>query len=193
MLEVLTPASSMDLVTLADTKAYLGISGTSEDVPLALQISTASQSIQGWLQRPLVEESVRERVFCVSSTLVLQRWPVGTITLLKENDVTLTTDNYLVDVRSGIVYRREVGTFRNLLWEGEIVVEYSAGYATIPSLVKEACYTAIKFYRDAVGRESGVKMERLEGESSVTYFSPTGEGLPAEVTDRLQPYRQQML
>jgi hypothetical protein len=193
MLEVITPATTASLVTLNEAKGYLGISGISQDPWLEVQIEAASKAVEGFLRRPIRSEIVEETFFNGRSTIVLERWPLISVTSVTEDGATLADGtDYKKEVRTGMLYRYSGGERQD--WTGTTtVVRYTAGYATVPTPIKEAVYLAVKGLRESLARDVGVKSERLEGVASMSYFAVDGSGLPPEVTERLKPYQQVVL
>jgi uncharacterized phiE125 gp8 family phage protein len=187
MLEVITAAASQDLATLAELKAFLGVSGTAEDAVLQSNLTTASLAIAAELRRVVPAETVEETFWEAPKTLVLERSPLISITSVVEEDVTLGVSDYKAEVRTGILFR--LSSSRLTDWSGHVVVRYVAGYSTIPLALKEAVFIAVKGYQEAEERDVGVKSERLEGSAEQSYFSLGGEWLSPEVLQRLAPYR----
>lgn len=96
-LEVTTPASELKLMTLAQLKLDLGVTGTDDDVKLTRVLEIVSEEIAIYLRRGVDEsenislgrETITETfydIYCEPS-LLLRRWPVGDLTSVSENGV----------------------------------------------------------------------------------------------------------
>lgn len=174
MLEVLTPGNET-YTTLAEFKAFYGITSPSRDVYWTGLLETASELVSDYCGRPLCSESVREtlRFDQPQSVIILERWPVTVTPVLTSGtgDEVIPSTSYEVDVRAGIIKPLCDGmysTFSGGLWK----VTYSGGYLTIPLRVKEAVWRTA-YDGDQTGKlRAGVKSKRIEGVVSETFFDP---------------------
>ena len=119
----------MALTSLTNVKNELEITSTEYDTILNLLISNISQVIETLADRRLEAVSLTEYYDGDNTNvLILREYPVNSITSITVNDDALTTDDYeLYDTIGKIV-------FDSVITEGvrNIVVEYNAGYTTIP-------------------------------------------------------------
>lgn len=140
-----------DIVTLAQAKTFLNITGTTFDVELAEYVTSASQM---WLARggpgagsPAYDEWHDGG----GSTVVLNHRPVLAISAITEasgmSTSTLTaqdaggsgSDGYSLDKVTGVIVRRsggEASTFASGV--KNVHVQYTAGYTTAPKDVEHA-------------------------------------------------------
>jgi hypothetical protein len=199
-LNVLTPAATQDLITLADMKAKLGIpdTDTSKDLLLQELISNLSETLALMCNRVFGYEEVSETFYQLddgnSRRLYLSRWPVKAtdITSITQNDtdtdlLPTLNDGWFLEEKTGTLYGRpDLG-----YWFGTINVVYSGGYnlpdETPPSLL---------FAFEALLREQYTVWSRNPGsfgvrqirhkESAIGYYSPlqlgSTTGLPATWT-----------
>ena len=132
----------MSLVTLADMKTYLGITGTDYDVFLTEQLELVSDSVEGYCNRKFAQDTYTEKVYADDITatflkdIFLFNFPVISVTTIKEkaNDADTGTD-ITADCRVHLPTARITNT-NGLFRTGKLLeVEYSAGYAVVPSVV----------------------------------------------------------
>jgi hypothetical protein len=206
ILTVTTPAGSTDLVTLADVKTELGISGTADDAWLNLTITRASSAAALYCGRVFVVQTYSEQIFparehypeqvpdCLD-VLQLSAWPiVGTVTVTPNGASALVqgTDFLVVTDLGQLLRRFDDGNLRK--WDSEpVTVAYQAGYATIPADLQDAVIDLIKGRWYARSRDPGLRQESVDGVWSGTYWFGTGPGGPADMPDyvaaKLDRYR----
>jgi uncharacterized phiE125 gp8 family phage protein len=199
MLEVITPAETFDLTTLANVKAeFSSIADDSEDANLSRWITAASDSVSRYCKRVFAFQTYAE-TFYVSqfkSELLLAQYPVAEVASVVENDLTLDEGAAEVHADTGALIRLIAD--RPGWWPlGKIVVTYSAGFAddtngpTLPPAVERATTQLVGMFRFRVKRDPSVREVTLD-DRRVTYgLGPlaNGEGLPPEVAALLAPYR----
>lgn len=137
------------IVSLADMKTYLGISGTDDDAFLTEQLQLISDTVEAYCRRKFEEVEVEETFYGTdylrSNKLTLFHFPVQEIASITEDDEDpLDADLYRLNKPTGIVTRPD-----NAFHVGvtKTVVAYTAGYAdgeiptpvtsTVKSLVQE--------------------------------------------------------
>jgi hypothetical protein len=194
LLNVLTPATSQDLVTLADMKMKMGIPSTITTWDALLQelITNTSETIATLCNRSFGFEEVDETFYQLddgySRRLYLSRWPVKTadITALTQDgtDLLPTLNNgWFLEEKTGTLYGRpDLG-----YWFGTIDVVYSGGYQ-----LPDSAPGPLAFAVEALLREQymswirspssfGVRQIRHK-ESAIGYYGPNlfpTTGLPA--------------
>lgn len=179
---------SYALCTLADVKETLGVasSDTSWDNIIKRKINQATELIEGWCGRRFKETTYTDELYDATHDrqLVLRNYPVTSSVTLSARDTTLNegdfdtidSENYFVDANAGVLdgISNFWGSFDQ--WR----VTYTAGYATIPSDLAEACATlAAHLVGNDPAVETGVASKR-EGSRQITYFdhrSSTTDGL----------------
>ena len=164
---------SYALVTLDNTKTFLGITGTSNDSLLEMLINQVTDYIETRTDRRFAETTYTEEVYdgedC--ATLVLRQLPITTFTKLEKNNATdnsdsweeIDSDNYWVDELEGILtkttlFRRGKQNYR---------ATYTAGYSEIPYDIQ---FLAMSLISDVFNRRKnmGVLKETL-GDHSIEF------------------------
>ncbi|ALG71923.1 hypothetical protein VY88_10540 [Azospirillum thiophilum] len=206
MLTVITPATVMDLTTVAAVKAELAVSGSGDDAWLADAITRASAIIRRWCNRVFAAETVREtyRLARPVPELLLSRLPVVTIASVTVDGTALASTVYEADAEQGTLYRLD-SRRRFLCWSGDVIdVEYTAGFTmpgavgrTLPEDVEAACIALCVRAYHAKGRDPALRSYTNVDVETFSLLDPDkagGDGgLPADVAERLQPYRSVVL
>ena len=91
-------ASPFDLVSLADLKSWLGITGTDDDVLLAQLITQISRAIFNVIDRPAVLPSVYTETYDGGNevSIMLRQWPVTGVSSCVVNGVVIPPSPPLV-------------------------------------------------------------------------------------------------
>ena len=209
---VTIPASSYDLVQLADVHTELSIptADTSNDAWISLAITKVSTAIQNHCNRMFAAETLTETIYPQRDSymgmvpgglqpLQLSRWPIISVTSLTvlsppNTPVTLTqgTDYILKGVRTqgdcGQLLRLNPNTGFVAVWEPlPITVVYAAGYASIPADLVDACLRLITKSWWSRARDPAL-MERQQGGAGTERFwiSTGAEGnLTPDIVDML--------
>lgn len=195
---VTTPAASKDLTLLATVKTELGITGTTDDAWLSVQIQQASAFAVAYCNREFAKETLVDtfRPDAAANYLSLTRWPVVTIGSVVEDDETLTAADYEVDPAAGMLYRLDGDDERRRWAIAKIVVTYEAGYVLLTDLthdLERACIELIKRRWFARKRDPLVKGEEVPDVYNVQYWvngSGSGAALPDDIALTLDKYRR---
>jgi hypothetical protein len=187
ILNVITPAPTYDLVTLAEMKMKLNIpsTDTSRDALLQELISNTSETIATMCNRVFAKETVDETFYQLedeycgappTQRLYLSRWPVAFAdieTMTQDGVDLLATTTWILEQATGTLYQPP--TFGP--WMGTIDVVYAGGYA-----IPDGVPNTLKFAVEAVLREqyaSWIRNPALYGvrqlghkESRVSYYAP---------------------
>lgn len=212
-----TPATSYALDTLLTVKTLLGLlSTTANDDVLSLLIPRVSAAIQAYCNNPFVVEGRQDQFYPGSdgwpwtvksrtAPLQLARWPVVAISSVVETisgtPTTLAANtDFLIDAEHGQLTR--LSTYSNFsaqpyeptYWRSNpVVVQYTAGYTTLPPDVASAFEIAIKDRFYALTRDSALKSETIPGVYSASYAQPGGSSSVSpfmpEVAGLLSNYR----
>lgn len=181
---------SYSLCSVDNVKETLGIasSDSSWDNLIIRKINQATEIIEGWCNRRFLETIYTDELYDATydRQLVLRQYPVTSTTTfaLAARDTTLNegsfdsvdSEQYFIDRKGGIV--DAVSDF----WGGydQWRVTYSAGYATIPADLAEACATlAAYLVTNDPATQTGVSSKR-EGSREIHYFdhrSSSTEGI----------------
>jgi hypothetical protein len=195
LLNVLTPATTYDLVSLEDMKIKLGIpdTDTSKDALLQELISNLSATVAKLCNRVFGYEQVDETFWQLeddkSQRLYLSRWPVKLTdieTMTRDGNDLLppaTTNEWFLEESTGTLYRRpDLGP-----WYGVIDVIYSGGYQLPDEASPDLLFAAESLLREQYmswirsPSSFGVRQIRHK-ESSIGYYGPNlfpTTGLPA--------------
>lgn len=177
-----------DLTTLTDVKLWLNITSDTSDAILTKLIAGASSFIEGWLSRPLASAAYTERYNGTGAyAMLLNNYPITAVSSLVIDGATVpaaassTGNGYLFD--TGGLYL--VGPYCFTRGRQNITITYTAGYATIPANIQQACFELVsKKYkeRDRIGQNS----KTLAAE--IVSFAPSD--LSDEVKSILNNYRK---
>jgi hypothetical protein len=139
------------LVSLADMKTFLGISGNTYDAFLTLQITLVSDAIEGYCGRKFASDEYTQTFYQQDfdwkypKTMTLFHYPVTEIDTIVEmeeegGDETAIED-YTTHEDTGTLTKRAGLFFQN----GKILeVVYTAGYATIPAVIQNVVYSLVQ-------------------------------------------------
>ena len=176
-----------DLTTLANAKEWLELDSslTSDDALLARLISAASGFIRIWCNRDFVRQPyVETRSGNGGRSIVLAQWPIVSVEslVIDGQPVPPAPANgagYLIS-RSMVML---VGYFF-ARGAANIQISYTAGYATIPPEIEDACIQLVGFrYRERsrIGKSS----ESMGGETTAYQV----RDVPAGVRTILDQYK----
>ncbi len=188
MLTVTVAAASHDLITTAQAKTELGVSGSSEDTLIAGLVAQASEMITGWCGRDtFISETVAqtERLAEATDCIVLARDLNVSVTSIVEDGVTLASDEWERD--GALLYRLDDDT--RILWPPvKIVITYTAGFSvgsSIPAILQRAALdSVVNLYRGR-GRDTTIRSEQTEGVGETQYFDGRRADVPPVSADRL--------
>jgi hypothetical protein len=130
------------LVSLDDVKTYLGINDSTYDDFLTQQIGVVSEAIEGYCGRKFEQSSYTQTFYrddyeLNKNEILLYHYPVISVTSVKDGDETIT--DYRLHYPTGHLYRKN-----GLFYSETVEVEYSAGYATVPSTVLHVVYSVVE-------------------------------------------------
>jgi hypothetical protein len=186
-IDVITPATSRDLLTLAEAKLWLGINATdtSQDVLLESMITTFSEEIAERLNRhptvtigfEEVNETWRETL---NGRLFLSHWPVKKADVVSvsvgSNGALLTVDNFELEEASGKLSNIQIGGAVSACWNHPVVVHYSGGYdlpSETPLPLKHAVVMLIREERIRMMQSQTAGIRQISHkEARVSFFDP---------------------
>lgn len=207
ILTVNTPASTYDLVVLADVKDELEISGTTYDTRLARWITSASQRIMNYTNRVFAVETVTEvwrlplwrhpsPFLPASAELIVSRWPIQEFVSVIEDanpPLTLGTD-FEADLGSGQIWRLDQLGNR-IHWNTQTVtVNYEGGYEPGDPKLADAELAAMLLvklrYAEQGARDPNLRQENIVGVVERQWYVPAAKesAMPPEVQDLLASY-----
>jgi len=179
--DVLTPATVIDFLTLAEAKMLLGIAATdtSQDPLLTFLISIFSAYIAEVCNRTFAKQRVTEtwrEVF--DGRLFLTQWPV------KDTDIesvtaagsVMTPDTYELEEWSGKLSNVLVNDPQSSDWPQSVIVTYTGGFdlpTEAPLPLKQACAVLIREERIRMmqAQVAGIRMISHRG-NRVMFFDP---------------------
>lgn len=201
---VIDPAKSLALVELDVIKDELGIAldNTTQDARLGRYILQVSAQIHAYCQRIFPVQTYRD-VFPATNwrgdrngNLVLWQTPV--IEMIGYSDGGIATDlaEYQVDPKSGVISRCIAGV-QFCAWDcSEIIVDYRAGYQTIPPEVEAAAVLLIRLRQGIRGwnseapRDPALRAREADTYGRMEFFGNTmpntAGGMPADVAQMLE-------
>ena len=154
---------SYALVTLDDTKSFLGYTNNSKDETTKLFINMATDFIEEYCNRRFKMTTYTDDKYdgTGEKNLLLKNYPVDTLTAIAENTqsdgngswVILDSDNYNVEVKTGIIEKK--CSFNRGFQNYQI--DYKAGFDDIPYDIQFACMSFVENLfrqRNAQGLES---------------------------------------
>lgn len=203
---VLVPATSVELVALADLKTALGISTNGDDARLEALIAQASAVIAQSCNRVFGREQIKQTIRLAASVqipepapLVLSRRPVVVSGFtVSVSGVALDSGDYELDENAGLVWRLDSEGDRIPWPTNKIEVTYSSGYLLpddCPASLSRACIVLVNNYRTATARDPMLKSEVVDGVGRFDYWvgsagGSSQSGLPAEVESLIAPFRK---
>ena len=208
-IDVVAPAESYNLVDLATLKTLLNITNTATDAYFNLVIPQASAIAANYCNNPFVVEEIQSSYWPTRDSrpwvvrngvapLQLIRWPSISVASVVETidqvptTLVLNTD-FLEDDARGQLTRLDSNGYPCSWRANPIVVNFSAGYATVPPNVVSAVVSIVKGMLSARTRDPALRSENIEGVYEAAYWFGSGpgssDGLPSSITGLLDSYR----
>jgi hypothetical protein len=182
------------LTTLADAKAYLKVTVTTDDDLISGLINACSTALENFCRRSFHQTTYTNENHDGNNTryLNLRNFPVLSVSQVQVNGVVIDPSNYVIKNESGVLAR--IGPYPNTftglsmsrfntVWnrgDYNIQVSYSAGFNPIPDDLALAC----KMYVKAIYSADIASY-------STTYtdgFMFRADAIPVQVKLMLQPY-----
>ena len=163
---------------------------TADGTALSALIAAASAAVEQWCAREFTSTAYTETHNGTGTCeLMLRVFPVTTITKIE----TLDDDAVATEITSGNRVDKRTGLLRLTMehfpvGHQNVVILYTAGFATIPADVQEAVVQLIAGLHNETQQNASASSERL-GEYAVSYLSGDERGLPRTVRWLLSPYR----
>lgn len=201
-LVVITPPAAAP-VSLAEAKAQLQVTDSSQDTVITALIAVAAAALDGpdgWLGRALMPQVLElqiDRLPYAFDSVLLPCQPivsVSSITYMDTQGVDQTLDPSFYTL-SGNRVLRAFGKAWPAVHQchGAVRVRYSAGYAdaaAVPAPIRQAIILMVKQAFEMISRNSFVSSDRVDGVSSISYFAEGSATLQnAAVDSLLAPYR----
>lgn len=176
-----------DLITVAEYKAYAGISSTNQDITIAILISKVSHLVKNICRRTFLDyvDEYKTDVFSGGSPrILLTETPILNVASVEFSDnygksyVELTEfEHYVVDpqydsvelIASQLMEYKRVNAFK---------VTYTAGYETIPEDLKLAVFDLVGYY---IRNDAAIHSHKTIGSNTVQIEYITNTSLPAHI------------
>lgn len=171
------------LITLAELKIWLNISGNTEDSRLEAYINTISSAIEKYLKRTLKAGDYTEKYSGTDEQeLILNNYPVNSVDSVAIDGIELNEEDYEF-LSSGVLLKSDgwlISGLGNYLSgkidfpERNIEVTYNAGFETVPDDLKLVVYEAVSdlYFRKKSGGE--VIQSKKVDDVSVTFVKKEG-------------------
>lgn len=133
------------LVTLAEMKTYLNEVTATYDDFLTQQIVLMSETIANYCGRVFESANYVQTFYYddfnnLKKSLPLYHFPMQTINSVTDSEGTVIDPSLYRITKSGLLTNKD-GWFQNRL---DIVVDYDAGYSTIPEVIKSVVYSLVE-------------------------------------------------
>ena len=197
--------AAYDILTAAEVKAYLGISGTDKDTIIGTFISDVSLWLEGYTGRKIAgSQTVTNEIGNGDGTEFFypKYPPVSAVTTLQDRSdpngtwasIVSDTDYILIDPIAGDYVELYNTTFPE--GRSNIRITYTAGYSTIPNEVKQVAYemVATRFRESndpALGHNRLGMISTATSQAGVSYSKSYIDLLP-KWKSILAPYRTRM-
>lgn len=144
-------AASTDLVTAAEVKTYLGITGSTHDTLIDELIDITSEFIEDYCGTHFSSTAVTDKIDGGVEFLLTTKAPIVSITSITDNEdsTTVATTDYDFYAESGRIYRESDAVLfpsNKPTWylgRQRFTVVYQAGYSAVPEAVKWVAYEMI--------------------------------------------------
>lgn len=144
-------AASVDLVTTAEVKTYLGLTGSTHDTLIDELIDITSEFLENYCNTTFSSTATTDKIDGGEEFLITTLAPIISITSITDNEdsTTVTATDYDFYVKSGRIYRVNDAvlfpTNQPKWYSGRqrYTVVYQSGYAAVPEAVKWVTYELI--------------------------------------------------
>jgi hypothetical protein len=182
-----------NLVTLAEYKAYAGITSTNQDAEINAIIPKVSQLVKSFCRRTFVDyvNDSKEEIFSGGwNKLYLKEYPILSITSVESStdygatytELVEFTD-YAVDMEDGTIVCMNVTEFPK--YTNGYKVTYTAGYESLPEDLKLAVLDLVTYY---LKNDMSIHSPKAPGTNSVQIEYITTANLPAHIRRVLYLY-----
>lgn len=203
---VVTPAETLALVTLDDAKTALGIplDDTTHDAALAQSIDAVSRAVNNYCDRVFAVQGYRDQLrdACgwLGEPVITRQYPIVVnsegvpLVEITENGGVLDPTYLEVYPETGAIYRLD-GSGGQYAWGVSLlVIDYTAGFTTIPSDVQGAALEWLTVRWGSAGRDPSLRSETIPDLITQVYntsgdTSGSAGSIPAGTRDLLEPYR----
>lgn len=181
-----------DLITLAEYKAYVGITSTNQDAQIKSIIPKASSFIKNYCRRTFIDyvNDAKTEIFNGGKFILLAEYPV-----LQISSVEYSADygktytplveyvDYALDMDDGTIVPIQTTDFARIT--NGYKVTYTAGFEEIPEDLKLAALDLVTYQ---LKQEFSVKSQRDAGSNTVQIEYITRNSLPSHIARVLDLY-----
>lgn len=183
-------ASNNTYLSLAEAKAKLNLQATTDDDEVATYLEVACDLAQQVADTQFARTTVVDTLSGRGEVSIsLSRRPVVSVTTVTENGTALTSGTgYTTDLRWGRLFR-QAGTYTDYCWavgRRNIAVTYVAGYATIPTQVRNATLDLLAHLWET---QRGPATSGRPSDADIYQVPGTSWYIPNRVRDVLMDYR----
>jgi len=177
----------MGLTTYATVKAELGLTDDTQQTYIERLINVASQKIENYCNRKfnLTTYTLERYTGDDTNKLALRNYPVAALTRVIIDDTEIVTSTLILDAIAGLIDYKDSLFYSDTLKSGiaeypelyqkNIQVTYTAGFATIPYDLEEVCIKEVVSRYENKGTAKNLKSWSL-GNVSKTYSEQTQNG-----------------
>lgn len=180
--------ASGDLTTLANVKQWVNVTNSTDDSLLTRLITSVSNFMQSWLNRQLTSTAYADAYDGADTdTVMIPNYPVTAVASVVVDNIPIpastdpTTPGWTFDQYSV----RLIGGYRFSRGRSNVVINYTAGYSTMPVEIEQACIELVSL-RYAERLRPGVTSRSIGGEN-ISYSSA---GISDSVSELLQQYKK---
>lgn len=180
------------LVTLANAKTYLGVSGSGDDATITDMIEAATEAMEQFTGRHLDSTTITEYLNGTGGRLLWLKEPAESITNLWNDSAHAWGAATLVDADDYLLTGCEVDYLDHIWSEGRrnIKVTYKAGYATMPDDLQHACKVQVaKLYSEWQVAKKGLNVLASHTVQGWSQAFLAHRGLDPEVADIVNRYK----
>lgn len=192
----LNPVTPTALLTTAEARALLGVSGSGDDARIDAMVLSATAQIEAYLGGLVVQRTVTETLWPedANATLLLSHGPLIGLTSISEDTTALTVGDFVLLKAIGGLRKSDETRFSA---NAKYSVVYTAGYASgsMPPAITEACRLLVRDAWLAKDREAIVSRESVDAVGAVGYGGEgmlmkgqSGGAVPVAVANILAPH-----
>jgi len=187
----------MALTTLAECKAYIGITDTSQDALIEILRPAIEELVIAYCDTDFEEKAIAKEMHdgIQSDAIVPHNFPVTDMeevwlgTDAAGDNGTLLTEgtDYYVDDDGSVILVNQVTPFRR----GAVKIKYKHGYVSVPAVVKLCVYQCVKAEIQRKKRGTEDVSSRGKGDESESYGGAWDKrtGLPTQIMSKLETFR----
>jgi hypothetical protein len=194
---VTVPATDRKLVSLDDLREQLRVkpNDTANDAWLTKVIDRVSRQAERYCNRIFAPQGYAETFMAPGSTgepLILSQAPIDPATLIVTLDgAVIDATDYILDSFAGLLYRAAGWSMSTSL-----VIEYTAGFDSIPPDVEQAVLDLCVMENSGRGRDPMLRASDSPGLGRQEFWVgglPGGAAIPTEIAALLDPYHRGLI